>query len=171
MKAIRLSKGFTLIEIMVVVTIIAIIAGFSFLALSQAGDRRYLSQADQLLAWFQQLSELALLEGSAYGLVQDEQTLMSVVFYQGRWHRAALPEPFQLYQNARLTLPENEGFSLVTTLAGDQKKPFLPAIVMLPDGFMEPAVVIDLRFTGQVPVFSYSWDNQQASLLMERSVR
>ena len=68
-------KGFTLIEIMVVVFIISIMTGLSFFAVNQAGDRRYTSQAEDFLVWLEQLSDMAMLEGTAYGISGDEDGL------------------------------------------------------------------------------------------------
>ena len=65
--------GFTLIEIAVVVVILATISGMSVFAINQAFDRRYQSQAENLLTWLNQLSEQAALEGVAYGIVGDAE--------------------------------------------------------------------------------------------------
>lgn len=172
MKAVRSQVGFTLLEVMVVVLIIATMSGLSMLALNQASDRRYLSQADNLLAWLQQVSELAVLEGVAYGLVRDEQTLHSMVFYRQRWHQAANPEPFQLFNNAVINLPQNKAFNLTDSgKVGGEKRynAILPDIVMSPGGYMEPAIAINLSYRDQAPAFSYLWDDLAFTLTMERS--
>ena len=61
--------GFTLIEISVVVIILATISAMSLFAINQAFDRRYKSQADNLLVWLNQLSDQAALEAVPYGVM------------------------------------------------------------------------------------------------------
>ena len=62
-------SGFTLIEISVVVIILATISAMSLFAINQAFDRRYKSQADNLLVWLNQLSDQAALEAVPYGVM------------------------------------------------------------------------------------------------------
>ena len=56
MVAIKPQRGFTLIEMSVVVMIVATMAAMSVLAINQAFARRYSSEADKLLVWLQQLA-------------------------------------------------------------------------------------------------------------------
>ncbi|MGB1403457.1 MAG: type II secretion system protein, partial [Porticoccaceae bacterium] len=60
-------RGFTLIEILVAVMIVATLSAMSVLAINQAFDRRYIAEADRLLIWLQQLGENSALQGAAYG--------------------------------------------------------------------------------------------------------
>jgi prepilin-type N-terminal cleavage/methylation domain-containing protein len=165
------NKGFTLLEVMVVITIIVIISGLSMLALNQASDRRYFSQAENLLVWLQQMSELAVLEGVTYGLVRNEQTLHSMVFYRQRWYQAAVPEPFLLYEDAVINLSDNGDFSLTDTEDEMQNNPVLPEFVLLPNGYLEPALSINLTFNDQNSTYRYHWDDQAYSLIMETSIQ
>ena len=91
----RREQGFTLIEIMVVVIVIATISAMSLLAINQTSDRRYETEANKLLIWLQQISERASLEGAAYGIVTESDpeseggatpsaiTRLRVVVYSG----------------------------------------------------------------------------------------
>lgn len=160
------NKGFTLLEVMVVIFIIATISGLSTLGLKQASDRRYFSQAENLLAWLQQISELAMLEGTAYGFVYQEQSLYPMVFYRQRWHQVAKPEAFLLYDDGVIDFPGSSSFSLRAE-EQDDKKVLLPDVVMQTNGYMEPALSINLAYTKQAPKFSYYWDDEAFSLVME----
>ena len=68
--------GFT-IEIAVVVIILATISAISLFAINQAFDRRFVSQADNLLVWFNQLSDQAALEAVPYGVMDNRQEARS----------------------------------------------------------------------------------------------
>ena len=71
MVAIKPQRGFTLIELSVVVMIVATMAAMSVLAINQAFARRYSSEADKLLVWLQQLAEYSALQGAAYGVITE----------------------------------------------------------------------------------------------------
>ncbi len=116
----RREQGFTLIEIMVVVIVIATISAMSLLAINQTSDRRYETEANKLLIWLQQISERASLEGAAYGIVTESDPeseggatpsaitrLRVVVDYRMRWVAVSAPEPCWLEAVAytHLTLP------------------------------------------------------------------
>ncbi|MDA8920455.1 type II secretion system GspH family protein [Porticoccaceae bacterium] len=64
-------RGFTLIELSVVIMIVATMAAMSVLAINQAFDRRYSSEADRLLVWLEQLAEYSALQGAAYGVITE----------------------------------------------------------------------------------------------------
>ena len=128
---IKRQRGFTLIEVAVVVMIVATISAMSLLAINQAFDRRYSSEAEKLLIWLQQVGERSSLEGAAYGvmtewlttdgLVTDEPEsfkavqLRAVVYYRMRWVAVTSPEPFILSEGSRVdwlvdSVNESEAF-------------------------------------------------------------
>ena len=85
-------SGFTLIEIAVVVIILATISAISLFAINQAFDRRFVSQADNLLVWFNQLSDQAALEAVPYGVMDNRQEaeepvrfFQVVAYYRQYW--------------------------------------------------------------------------------------
>lgn len=161
-------QGFTLLEIMVVVVIIAVVSGISVLALVQADQRRYNAEADRLLVWLQTLSEMAVLEGTAYGLLQVEGALQSVVYFNNEWYRSSSPDVFNLLGNARLDLRE-EGARIQFQSPGAQEdEQLVPDLVMLPDGFIEPGSVMQLAWEGQEPVYLYEWDDSLSRFEMSR---
>lgn len=174
MKKGQRQKGFTLIEIMVVVVIIATLSGFSFFAINQATDRRYLTQAEDLLAWLEQISDFALLEGTTYGVYPNGDILEAVVFYNYRWYRVKTPEPFYFKDSAVISLPtaqanssSNSSRESIPEASGNA---LLPNIVMHADGYMEPASDIVLTFEEFSPVFKYRWEDEGLTLVMERGL-
>ena len=113
-------KGFTLIEIMVVVFIFATLSLIAVVAINQADERRYSNNAQKLLIWLNQLSEFSTLQGSAYGIVTESETgkkarstsrlssastpvrLRAAVYYRNRWLAVTFPEPFELQQGSTI---------------------------------------------------------------------
>ena len=172
----RQQQGFTLIEMLVVVMIVATISAMSVLAINQAFGRRYVAEADRLLIWLQQLSENAALQGSAYGVISDEMEsgsqLRAVIYYRNRWVAVTAPAPFPLSDDAVLNwlvafdedeqlLPQQqEDSSLANSGELDEDKLLLPEIAFLPDGYIEPQGTIELSFTNSEETFVYRWGGE-----------
>jgi prepilin-type N-terminal cleavage/methylation domain-containing protein len=184
-------RGFTLLEVMVVVIIIAILSGISFVAITQMEARRYLNHSEKLSMWFQQLSEQAELTGAPYGFMitgdrdisadlygSEHQQLQAVVFFNYRWWRANQPPLFKLLQGAQLDWQsDNDAVfliqpkSVVLETVESDEPPILPVTAFLPEGNMEPATNISLRFKGFDGVFGYFWDEETSKIGMEVTVK
>ena len=188
----RREQGFTLIEIMVVVMIIATMSAISLLALNQASDRRYETEADKLLIWLQQISERASLEGAAYGIVPESDPeregeatpsaiirLRVVVYYRMRWVAVSAPEPFLLEDGATVhwLLEDAETEELMpqgdqmTNRYGDEIERLLPEMAFLPDGYIEPKAEIVLSFDSFERTYVYLWNDDTSAMALERRAR
>ena len=188
----RREQGFTLIEIMVVVMIIATMSAISLLALNQASDRRYETEADKLLIWLQQISERASLEGAAYGIVTESDPeseggatpsaitrLRVVVYYRMRWVAVSAPEPFLLEDGATVhwLLEDAETEELMpqgdqmANWYGDEIERLLPEMAFLPDGYIEPKAEIVLSFESFERTYVYLWDDAISAMVVERRTR
>lgn len=188
----RREQGFTLIEIMVTVMIIATMSAMSLLALNQASDRRYETEADKLLIWLQQISERASLEGAAYGIVPESdpgragdvtpsaiKRLRVVVYYRMRWVAVSAPEPFLLEDGATVhwLLEDAETEELMpqgdqmTNRYGDEIERLLPEMAFLPDGYIEPKTEIVLSFDSFERTYVYLWDDETSAMALERRTR
>ncbi len=148
-----LQRGFTLLEIMVVVVIVALLSAISVLALRQAGDRPYLAEAGRVQAWLQDLADRALLEGVAYGIQIDPapgagSRMQAMVYYRYRWYPLADPEALQLAAGTNLTLP------LASNEALDG--PRLPALVWS-EGALLPEETLYLSFSRSDARFALQW--------------
>lgn len=185
----RREQGFTLIEIMVVVIVIATISAMSLLAINQTSDRRYETEANKLLIWLQQISERASLEGAAYGIVTESDPeseggatpsaitrLRVVVYYRMRWVAVSAPEPFLLEDGATVhwLLEDAETEELMpqgdqmANWYGDEIERLLPEMAFLPDGYIEPKAEIVLSFDSFERTYVYLWDDGTSAMVVER---
>ena len=188
----RREQGFTLIEIMVVVIVIATISAMSLLAINQTSDRRYETEANKLLIWLQQISERASLEGAAYGIVTESDPeseggatpsaitrLRVVVYYRMRWVAVSAPEPFLLEDGATVhwLLQDAETEELMpqgdqmANWYGDEIERLLPEMAFLPDGYIEPKAEIVLSFDSFEHTYIYLWDDEASAMVVERRTR
>ena len=188
----RREQGFTLIEIMVTVMIIATMSAMSLLALNQASDRRYETEADKLLIWLQQISDRASLEGAAYGIVPESdpgragdvtpsaiKRLRVAVYYRMRWVAVSAPEPFLLEDGATVhwLLEDAETEELMpqgdqmTNRYGGEIERLLPEMAFLPDGYIEPKAEIVLSFDSFERTYVYLWDDETSAMALERRTR
>ena len=185
----RREQGFTLIEIMVVVIVIATMSAMSLLAINQTSDRRYETEANKLLIWLQQISERASLEGAAYGIVAESDPeregaatpsaitrLRVVVYYRMRWVAVSAPEPFLLEDGATVhwLLQDAETGELMpqgdqmVNWYGDEIERLLPEMAFLPDGYIEPKAEIVLSFDLFERTYVYLWDDETSAMVVER---
>ena len=171
-------RGFTLIEILVAVMIVATLSAMSVLAINQAFDRRYIAEADRLLIWLQQLGENSALQGAAYGVVSETgdtgTQLRAVIYYRNRWVAVTVPPPFPLSDDASINwlvdsaddeqlLPQQQN-TAITDFAEDDDDLLIPEIAFLPDGYIEPSGEVLLSFASIEKQFVYRWaDERQMS--------
>ena len=186
-------KGFTLIEMLVVVAIVGILGAMSGLAINQASERRYPAEAERLLVWLQQIAQRSSLEGAAYGVVAtfDEETerfteLQPVVYYRNRWIAVVSPESYALHDEAEIVwnmeineaeefMPQSQSrradFDNEGELEEQDDEFLLPEIAFLPDGYIEPQGEISLSFQSYGRSFSYQWDETTSRMIMQGNSR
>ena len=170
-------RGFTLIEMLVAVMIVAALSAMSILAINQAFDRRYVAEADRLLIWLQQLGENSALQGAAYGVVGEAgdagTQLRAVIYYRNRWVAVTMPAPFTLSDDATLNwlvdsvddeqlLPQQTdiGPMDISTESDSEDDLLVPEIAFLPDGYIEPSGELVLSFAAMEKKFIYRWTDE-----------
>ena len=189
----RRQKGYTLIEIMVVIAVIALIAAVAASSIGQTLNRRYSSEAEKLSIWLNQLADLSVIQGAAFGVLSkvNEKTkratqLSAVIYYRNRWVEVSFPEPYELgegatikwltddtdqkplvYQQAPLPSRKEIEQGKVPDLDGEDN--FLePALAFLPDGYVEPLGTIELNYKNYEISYSYTWDSEDLRIIMEK---
>ena len=170
-------SGFTLIEIAVVVIILATISAISLFAINQAFDRRFVSQADNLLVWFNQLSDQAALEAVPYGVMDNRQEAEEpvrffkvVAYYRQYWLPVKYPESFTMEEGTRIewVISAAENYDQDYDSVYDDENMPVPVIAMMPDGYMEPRAEMILSFDASSVKFRYYWDDKSGSMAMSR---
>ncbi|WKD51163.1 type II secretion system minor pseudopilin GspH [Microbulbifer spongiae] len=74
------SRGFTLVEILVVIVIIATLAGMAFLSLGSSGARVWTGEVQRLSALLQLVADRALIDKAHYGVVLEAESYRVVRF-------------------------------------------------------------------------------------------
>jgi|TARA_A100001015_G_C14985731_1_gene711453 prepilin-type N-terminal cleavage/methylation domain-containing protein len=188
----RHQKGYTLIEIMVVIAVIALIAAVAATSINQTLNRRYSSEAEKLSIWLNQLADFAIMQGAAFGVLSktDKKTkkttqLSAVMYYRNQWVEVSFPEPYEfgegasiawladdsdkkplVYQQAALPTREEieEGLEVK-----DEDDFLQPSMAFLPDGYIEPEGVIELNYESNEISYSYNWDSEELRIKMEKN--
>lgn len=155
--------GYTLIEIMVVVFIIAVMAGISVLAIRQAEGRTLRSQAENLQVWLQSLADRSILEQGAYGIRVQDGRVQPFVYYQRYWYPVREPAPFQLQEPVQLILAEAE-----TGLesASDEEDNLLPSLIFS-EGNMVPEDGMVLGERNKRQVYQFIWDSESSEIKLQ----
>lgn len=186
-------QGYTLIEIMVVIAVVAIIATVAAASINQTLNRRYSSEAEKLSIWLNQLADLAVIQGGAFGVLSkvDEKTkqttqLSAVIYYRNQWVEVSFPEPYKFGEGANIiwqiddtddkplvyqqaASPTREEIAEGKLSSDKDEEDFLqPSMAFLPDGYVEPEAVIELRYSDYEIIYNYSWDSENLLIKMEK---
>ena len=183
-------RGYTLIEIMVVIAVLALIATVAVGSINQAMNRRYASEAEQLSIWLNQMSDMAIIQGAAFGVLAEADKksekitqLNAAIYYRNKWVKVSFPDPYVLGKGAIVSWTEEtledeslffqqktegEDFSNELELkTKEEKKLLTPFIAFLPDGYVEPEVDMILRYENYEITYSYSWDVDYFQIRMD----
>lgn len=141
-------KGFTLIEILVVVLIIGITLGVALLSFGDfGGKRRIIVTAEQLTHHIQVLQQQALLETTSLGIRMDKTGYETMRFKANRgWVSVTSQRLFQ-----RKSFPDN----LVFTIKPSIHKKDQPDIIMTATGDITP-FILELGTNQQAAIVTLS---------------
>lgn len=126
------NRGFTLIEILVVIVIIGITVGFALIAFGDFGEsKRMLFAAEQLENTLQLAQQQAILESSTLGLRIDNTSYQILKFQNSSgWMPIANKGIFKAYY-----FPKNTVITLKTNIKATQG---VPSIIINASGDMTP---------------------------------
>lgn len=135
------ARGFTLIEIMVVLVILGITVTFATLGFQRLEDDRLEKQAGHLSAWLQAISDDAVLDSAVYGvwLARDGKKLESAYFMANRWWSITGDNTRSetLDEGVEIALHSADGWKKLDAVAAEDIGR-IPAMVFLPTGLAQP---------------------------------
>lgn len=105
------SKGFTFIEILVAMVILALGYGLAMMSFGQLTDRDLDNQAASIRDWMQSLSDRSVLEGGTYGFRVLGDQLQAVSWFDHQWHLVVHEGSLQLPANISFALEEDEALA------------------------------------------------------------
>lgn len=184
-------RGYTLIEIMVVIAVLALIATVAVGSINQTLNRRYSSEAEQFSIWLNQVSDMAVMQGAAFGVVGEVNKktkkitqLNAAIYYRNKWVKVSFPEPYIPGEGAVISWvddtpeseplffqqqPETETSNNDSELSlSKEKKLITPFIAFLPDGYIEPELSVVLRYENYKIIYNYSWDIENLRIRMDK---
>lgn len=144
----RPSRGFSLIEVLVVAAVLAVMTGVAVLALRGVGIERTLEREARRFADFARLlCERAVASGREHGLMVATGRYGASLVRRGQWtlERTGSLAPREVADGTRLGLVrDGVAIELGVTLDGD------PPIVCLPSGELTPFELIVATRSGEV---------------------
>lgn len=185
-------RGYTLIEIMVVIAVLALIATVAVGSINQTLNRRYSSEAEQFSIWLNQVSDMAVMQGAAFGVVGEVNKktkkitqLNAAIYYRNKWVKVSFPEPYILGEGATISWVDEtsedeplffqqkqeaaESSSNDSEVSSSQaKKLITPFIAFLPDGYIEPELSVVLRYENYKIIYNYLWDVENLRIRMDK---
>lgn len=149
----RMSRGFTLLEVLMVVLLVGIISGIAMLSLSPGGaERKLQDESDRLTTLLQQAADEAVMQNQEYGLqlTGNGYRFLCLDDVKQRWNPCKndqtfreheMPEGLEIHvlREGKLTLPVAEENSKDTPEDRQQGPRLTPDIFLLSSGEASPA--------------------------------
>ncbi len=151
-------RGFTLIEIMVVVIIISIVTAVALLSVDVTGHQKARTFAKELQFMMRHISNESVLTGNPYALEFDRkaQKLTPLVYISGAWRRATEIELLDWDPPMTIKMVA-DGIDLEEQEESDENtKRILPKISFWTNGLWEPAGGMELLIEG-LPYLNIVW--------------
>jgi type II secretion system protein H len=134
------SRGFTLIEIMVVLVIMTVFLAIVILGFERIESRRVQQQADELTIWLKYVADSAIFDGVVYGVDLSPDTLQAYGYSRGQWGQSLTMEKFIFKAPIAIEFQLGQDASLIATADKNDKidVAVMPELVFMPGGIVEP---------------------------------
>ena len=142
--SLRLNKGFTLVEVLVSIAILAVGLGMVVIGFGQLADRDLDNQATIISRWLESLSDRSVLEGGLYGFRVMGNQLQAVSWFDHQWFVVEHESGIELPNNISFAFTEDEqpvGFISVENLQELDQQSGFADIILLEDDQIEPLMV------------------------------
>jgi prepilin-type N-terminal cleavage/methylation domain-containing protein len=140
-------RGFTLVEIMVVVTIVALMISFGYLGFNQLLGRRTDEESQSLRQWLQSVSDRARLEGAVYGIQIEGEQLLPLTYRQGIWLKVLDQQVWAGDSEYQLEFVADGTPKQLLDVA--EANDLQPSLIFLPDGTQWPEGKIRMSYETQ----------------------
>lgn len=147
MKDISRRSGFTLIEILVVLLILAIAGTFMIVGYNQLLARQAASEIDEFHAWLEAAADIAVLQSTVLGVARDDSQLKLMAYMRGEWFLLADQVFLDIGEEVQIIWPEQAlDPEVLQTINDNHPQPYL---VLTPAGEIFPEGQIELDNNGR----------------------
>jgi general secretion pathway protein H len=155
------SRGFTLIEIMVVLVIMTVFLAIVILGFERIESRRVEQQADELTMWLKYVADSSIFDGVVYGIDLTPESLQVYGYSRGRWSQSLSLEKFIIKAPIEIKFQAGQDASLIATVVASDKENVtaVPELVLMPGGTVEPKGIFTVTAKQQNPISIYWNDN------------
>lgn len=150
------ATGFTLVEILVVIVIVALASGAAVVGFNSVFARKLDSEAEKMGDWLEAVAESAVFQSSVLGVRGEGNSFRVVAYYDSRWFHLNDIESFELLEEVQWDI-ETEDLVEFGQSQVDRDQEREPFVAFLPSGQALPAGTLNLHFPGQDSL-SVNWD-------------
>jgi general secretion pathway protein H len=154
------SRGFTLIEIMVVLVIMSVFLSIVILGFERIESRRVQQQADELIMWLKYVADSAIFDGVVYGVDLSPDTLQAYGYSRGQWGQSLTLEKFIIKAPIAIEFQLGQGASLIATADKNDNvdAAVVPELVFMPGGIVEPngSFIVSAKQQNSINIY---WDD------------
>ncbi len=134
-------SGFTLIEILVVLLILAIAGTFMIVGYNQLLARQASSEIEDFHAWLEAAADISVLQSTVLGVTRDGSQLKLMAYMRGEWFLLADQVFLDIGEDVEITWPEQAlDRTVLQTIDNNHPQPYLvltPAGEIFPEGQIE----------------------------------
>lgn len=130
------AKGFTLIEVIVAIVLIAIVMAVMVFGFDQTVNRRKDTAVNQFADWLQASADIAVFQSSVLGIAEEGGRLSLLAFYQDDWYRFSSEDAFYPSEEIRVFWSEELVRAQESGLVDSDD--LFPYIVIMPTGQILP---------------------------------